>query len=102
MDPTQGDWIAVAPVTRVTDGRNYEGFAFTSGTGLERESRRDGRESYAGISNLLGIKFEYNKTYHLRMETIENVITVYLTRDGVEEKLTSLESQAGLDKGRDG
>lgn len=98
-DPTQGDWIAVAPVTRVTDGRNYEGFAFTSGTGLERQSRRDGSESYAGISNLLGIKFEYNKTYHLRMETIENVITVYLTRDGVEEKLTSFESQAGLDKG---
>lgn len=98
-EPTQGDWIAVAPATRVTDGKNYEGFAFTNGTGLERQSRKDGGESWGGISNLLGIKFEYNKTYHLRMETLENNITVYLTRDGVEEKLTSFESEAGLDKG---
>ena len=26
-EPTQGDWVAVAPATRVTDGKNYEGFA---------------------------------------------------------------------------
>lgn len=91
-DSTQGEWIAVAPVTRVTDGRNYEGFAFTSGTGLQRQSRIDNSESWADIGNLLGVKFEYNKTYHLRMETIENTITVYLTRDGVEEELDFFKS----------
>lgn len=98
-EPTQGDWVAVAPATRVTDGKNYEGFAITQGTGLERTGRKDGSESYAGIDNLLNVKFEYNKTYHLRMETIGNNITVYLTQDGKEEKLTSFESPIGLDKG---
>ena len=85
-ESTQGDWIAVAPATRVTDGKNYEGFAITNGTGLERTGRKDGSESYAGIDNLLGLKFEYDKTYHIRMETIGSNITVYVTRDGKEEK----------------
>ena len=97
-ESTQGDWIAVAPATRVTDGKNYEGFAITNGTGLERTGRKDGSESYAGIDNLLGLKFEYDKTYHIRMETIGSNITVYVTRDGKEEKLTSFDSPIGLEE----
>ena len=97
-ESTQGDWIAVAPATRVTDGKNYEGFAITNGTGLERTGRKDGSESYAGIDNLLGLKFEYDKTYHIRMETIGSNITVYVTRDGKEEKLTSFDSTIGLEE----
>ena len=98
-NPTQEDWIAVAPATRVKDGNNYEGFAITRDNGLERTGRKDGSENYGGIDNLLNQKFEYNKTYHLKMETVDNKITVYLTRDGKEEKLTSFESPIGLDKG---
>ena len=97
-ESTQGDWIAVAPATRVTDGKNYEGFAITNGTGLERTGRKDGSESYAGVDNLLGLKFEYDKTYHIRMETVGSTITVYVTRDGKEEKLTSFESPIGLEE----
>ena len=97
-ESTQGDWIAVAPATCVTDGKNYEGFAITNGTGLERTGRKDGSESYAGIDNLLGLKFEYDKTYHIRMETIGSNITVYVTRDGKEEKLTSFDSPIGLEE----
>ena len=63
-EPTQGDWVAVAPATRVTDGKNYEGFAITEGAGLERTGRINGSESYAGIDNLAGMKFEYDNTYH--------------------------------------
>ena len=96
LEPTQGDWIAVAPATRVTDGKNYEGFAITEGTGLERTGRIDGSEAYGAIDNMPGLKFEYNKTYHLRMETLENNITVYVTQDGKEEKLTSFTSPIGL------
>lgn len=95
-EPTQPDFIAVAPASRVVDGRNYEGFAITSGTGLERTGRKDDSESYAGVNNLLGVKFEYDKTYHIRIETIGSTITVYLTRDGKEEKLTSFDSPIGL------
>ncbi|OUP48085.1 endo-alpha-N-acetylgalactosaminidase family protein, partial [Lachnoclostridium sp. An181] len=95
-EPTQGDWVAVAPATRVTDGKNYEGFAITEGSGLERTGRVNGSESYANIDNLPGLKFEYDKTYHLRMETIDNNITVYVTADGEEQKLTSFESPIGL------
>ena len=95
-EAVQPDFIATAVATRVTDGKNYEGFAITSGTGLERTGRKSGTESYSSISNLLGVKFEYNTTYHLRMETIGNKITVYLTRDGKEEKLASFESTIGL------
>ena len=97
-DSEDGDWIATALATRATSGKNYEGFAITNGASLERTGRRDGVESYAGISNLLGTRFEYNKTYHLRMETLENNITVYLTQDGKEEKLTSFESPIGLEE----
>ena len=97
-DSEDGDWIATALATRATSGKNYEGFAITNGAGLERTGRRDGVESYAGISNLLGTRFEYNKTYHLRMETLENNITVYLTQDDKEEKLTSFESPIGLEE----
>ncbi len=50
---SDGDWIATALATRATSGKNYEGFAITNGAGL-RTGRRDGVESYAGISNLLG------------------------------------------------
>ena len=96
-EPTQGDWVAVAPATRVTDGKNYEGFAITEGDGLERTGRINGSESYAGIDNLPGIKFEYDKTYHLKMETIGNNITVYVTAEGGEEQLlTSFVSPIGL------
>ena len=98
-NPTQPDFIAVGIATRVTDGANYEGMAITSGTGLERTGRLNGSESYAGVDNMLGVSFEYDVTYHVRLETIDNIITVYLTRDGVEEKLTSFESPIGLDKG---
>lgn len=95
----QAPFVAVAPVTRGVDGGNYEGFAITQGTGLERTGRLNGSESYAGIDNKLGVSFEYDKTYHIRMETIDNHITVYLTRDGKEEKLTEFDSPIGLDKG---
>lgn len=98
-NPTQPDFIAVGIATRVTDGANYEGMAITSGTGLERTGRLNGSESYAGVDNMLGVSFEYDVTHHVRLETIDNIITVYLTRDGVEEKLTSFESPIGLDKG---
>lgn len=98
-NPTQPDFIAVGIATRVTDGANYEAMAITSGTGLERTGRLNGSESYAGVDNMLGVSFEYDVTYHVRLETIDNIITVYLTRDGVEEKLTSFESPIGLDKG---
>lgn len=95
-----GEWIATAPATRVTAGADYEGFAITDGSGLERTGRKNGSESYAGVSNLAGIKFEYGKTYHLRMETVGNNITVYVTEEGGEEqKLTSFESPIGLEKG---
>ena len=97
-ESTQGDWIAVAPASRVTDGANYEGFAITNGTGLERTGRKNGSESYAGIDNLPGIKFEYDKTYHLRIETVGSNITVYVTVDGEEQKLTSFESPIGLEE----
>lgn len=45
------------------------------------------------------VNFEYNKTYHLRMETIDNHITVYITVDGAEKKLTEFDSPIGLEKG---
>ena len=97
-DSEDGNWIATALAPRATDGKNYEGFAITNGTGLERTGRRDGVETYAGVSNLSGVNFEYNKTYHLRMETIDSNITVYVTKDGKEEKLTSFESPIGLEE----
>lgn len=86
-DATQAPWIAVAPVTRAVDGANYEGFAFTQGTSLERTGRLNNSESYSGINNDLGVSFEYDKTYHLKMETVGNQITVYLTQDGEEQRL---------------
>ena len=98
-DSEDGDWIATALASRVTDGANYEGFAITNGTGLERTGRLNGSESYAGITNIPGVSFEYNTTYHLRMETIGNNITVYLTQNGVEEKLAAFESPIGLNTG---
>ena len=97
-DSEDGDWIAVAPTTRVTDGKNYEGFAITEGEGLERTGRINGTEDYGKIDNMLGMKFEYDKTYHLRMETIESNITVYVMRDGKEEKLASFASPIGLEE----
>ncbi len=97
-DSEDGNWIATALAPRATDGKNYEGFAITNGTGLERTGRRDGVETYAGVSNLAGVNFEYNKTYHLRMETVDSNITVYVTKDGKEEKLTAFESPIGLEE----
>lgn len=98
-NPNDGTWITTAPVVRGYDGANYEGFAITQGTGLERTGRLNGSESYAGIDNKLGISFEYNKTYHFRIETIGNHITVYLPVDGEEKKLTEFDSPIGLEKG---
>ena len=97
---TQAPWIAVAPVTRVTDGRNYEGFAFEKESSIQRTGRRDGTESYSGVSNLPGLSFEYDKTYHLRIVTVDSLITVYVTAPGgAEEKLTEFESPIGLGVG---
>ena len=97
-DSEDGEWISTVLAPRVSDGKNYEGFAITNGTGLERQGRKDGVETYAGISNFLGIQFEYDKTYHLRMETLDSNITVYLTEDGEEKELTSFESPIGLEE----
>ena len=97
-DSGDGDWLASVISPRVNDGKNYEGFALTNGTGMERSGRRDGVESYAGISNLLGESFQYDKTYHMRIETVDSNITTYLTKDGKEQKLNSFESPIGLEE----
>lgn len=97
-DSNDGDWLATVISPRVTDGKNYEGFSITSGTGMERSGRKDGVESYGGIDNLLGEKFQYDKTYHMRVETVDTHITTYLTKDGKEQKLNSFESPIGLEE----
>ncbi|MGI5930310.1 endo-alpha-N-acetylgalactosaminidase family protein [Pseudoflavonifractor sp.] len=97
----QGEgFINVAPATRVLDGSNYEGFAIDTPAALQRTGRKDGVENYGGVTNLTGTTFEYGVKYHLRMVTVENSITVYITEPGKEEqKLTTFESPIGLDAG---
>lgn len=97
----QGEgFINVAPATRVLDGSNYEGFAIDTPAALQRTGRKDGVENYGGVTNLTGTTFEYGVKYHLRMVTVENNITVYITEPGKEEqKLTTFESPIGLDAG---
>lgn len=85
--------VAVFP--RFQSGKNCDGFAIGEAAQLQHSYQVNGSEGWPGVDNKLSQSFAVDETYHLKLVTIADNMTVYLD----DQELTSFETNPSIADG---
>lgn len=85
----------VAFFPRFQSGRNCDGFAIGEKKTVAAQLSGERAEGWPGVNNSLDMAFEVDQTYHIKMVTAGNTMTVYA--DG--KLLTSFETRSEITEG---
>ena len=85
----------VAFFPRFQSGKNCDGFAIGEASQLQHSYQVNGSEGWPGVGNNLGMSFQVDETYHIKMVTVEKEMKVYVD----DELLTSFETAHEITEG---
>ncbi len=88
----------VAFFPRFQSGKNCDGFAVGEKAQLQHSYQVNGQEGWPGVDNNLGMSFEVDQTYHIKMVTVGNTMSVYVG----DKLLTSFETRSEITEGKYG
>ncbi len=94
----QANKYQVAFFPRFQSGKNCDGFAVGEKAQLQHSYQVNGQEGWPGVDNNLGMSFEVDQTYHIKMVTAGNTMSVYVG----DKLLTSFETRSEITDGKYG